>query len=362
MAVDDEFHGKGLGTLLLERLALRAIRNGFTCLWAVTHAENLAMRDVFRESGFTAHEVYEGGDIEVELSLIPTMTTVMRAELRERLATIASLRSFFHPRSVAVIGASRDTRSIGYRLLEALITNRFKGSIHPVNPFATEIQGLRVYPSLRQLSGPIDLAVIAVPRDQVIGVVEDCAAHGVRALVIVTAGFAEVGVKGAALQEELVRKVRENGMRMIGPNCFGLLTTDPAVHLNATFTSLFPPTGRVAMASQSGAIGVASLAGAQHRHLGISSFVSVGNKADVSTNDLLQYWEEDPSTDVVLLYVESFGNPRRFARIARRLAQRKPVVVVKAGRTKAGRRMPYFSRPASFVLRRSTTWWHWAVV
>lgn len=338
MAVDDQFHGKGLGTLLVERLALLAIRNGFTRLWAVTHAENLAMREVFRESGFTAHEVYESGDIEVELSLIPTMTTVMRAELRERLATIASLRPFFHPRGVAMIGASRDTRSIGYRLLEALIANRFQGSIYPVNPFATEILGLRVYPSLRQVSEPIDLAVIAVPRDQVIGVVEDCAIHGVRALVIVTAGFAEIGVKGAALQEELLRKVRDNGMRMIGPNCFGLLTTDPTVHLNATFTSLFPPTGRVAMASQSGAIGVATLAAARHRHLGISSFVSVGNKADVSTNDLLQYWEEDPSTDVVLLYVESFGNPRRFARIARRVARRKPIVVVKAGRTKAGGR------------------------
>lgn len=338
MAVDDGFHGKGLGTLLLERLALLAIRHGFTRLWAVTHAENLAMREVFRESGFTAQEAYEGDDMEVELSLIPTATTVARAEVRERLATTASLRPFFNPQAVAVIGASRDPKSIGYRLLEALITNRFRGPIYPVNPQAAEIAGVRAYPSLRAIPGPVDLAVIAVPRDAVMSVVDECADKGVRALVVITAGFAEVGAEGAARQQQLVEKVRQHGMRMIGPNCFGLLNTDPTVQLNATFTSLFPPPGRVAMSSQSGAIGLATLAGARRYHLGLSSFVSVGNKADVSTNDLLQYWEEDPATDVLLLYLESFGNPRRFARIARRVSRRKPIVAVKAGRTQSGRR------------------------
>ena len=338
MAVDDAFHGKGLGTLLLERLALLAIRHGFTRLWAVTHAENLAMREVFRESGFTAQEAYEGDDMEVELSLIPTETTVSRAEVRERLATTASLRPFFHPQSVAIIGASRDPTSIGFRLLEALTTNQFRGSIYPVNPKATEIAGVRVYPSLRSVPRPVDLAVIAVPRESVFSVVDDCAEKGVRALVVITAGFAEVGVDGAALQKQLAEKVREHGMRMIGPNCFGLMNTDPNVRLNATFTSLFPVSGRVAMSSQSGALGIATLAGARRFHLGISSFVSVGNKADVSSNDLLQYWEEDPTTEVILLYVESFGNPRRFARIARRVSHRKPIIAVKAGRTKSGRR------------------------
>ena len=339
MAVDDAFQGKGLGTLLLERLALLAIRYGFTRLWAVTHTENLAMREVFRESGFTAHEAYEGEDMEVELSLIPTETTVTRAEVRERLATTASLRPFFHPQSVAVIGASRDSTSIGYRLLEALTADQFRGAVYPVNPKATEIAGVTVYPSLRAIHEPIDLAIIAVPRDSVSSVIDECAAKGIRACVIITAGFAEVGSEGAALQQQLVMKVRQYGMRMIGPNCFGLLNTDPAIRLNATFASAaFPPAGRMAMASQSGALGLAILAAARRLHLGVSSFVSLGNKADVSTNDLLQYWEDDPATDIILLYLESFGNPRRFARIARRVARRKPIVAIKSGRSLAGHR------------------------
>lgn len=338
MAVDDAFHGRGLGTLLLERLALLAIHQGFHRLWAVTHAENQAMREVFRESGFTAHETYEGDDMEVELSLIPTAATITRAETRERLATTASLRPFFFPQSVAVVGASRDSTSIGYRLLQALTGNQFQGNIYPVNLLAKEIAGLPVYPSLQAIDGPVDLAIIAVPREHVLSVIDDCAVKGVRALIVITAGFGEIGTEGMTLQQQLVEKIRQYGMRMIGPNCFGLVNTDPTVRLNATFTSLFPPPGRVAMSSQSGAIGLATLAGAQRHHLGLSSFVSVGNKADVSTNDLLQYWEDDPATDVVLLYVESFGNPRRFARIARRVSRRKPIVAVKAGRSQSGRR------------------------
>jgi len=248
MAVDDAFHGKGLGTLLLERLALQAIRHGFTSLWAVTHADNAAMREVFRESGFSAHETYESGDIEVELSLVPTATTVTRTETRERLSTIASLRPFFYPSAVAVIGASRNPERIGHRILQAIVSNQFQGSIYPVNPYAHEILGYRAYPSVKNLPGHVDLALIAVHPEHVLPVVEDCATHGVRALVVVTAGFAEIGMNGASLQEQLVRKVRDNGMRMLGPNCFGLVTTNPDVHLNATFTSLFPPAGRVAMA------------------------------------------------------------------------------------------------------------------
>lgn len=336
MVVDDAFHGKGLGTLLLERLAMAAIQHGFVRLWAVTHTDNLAMREVFRESGFDMQESCEGGEVEVELSLIPTETTLARSELRDRIATTASLHPFFHPRAVAVIGASRDPRSIGYRLVGALTGNHFRGAIYPVNPQATEIAGLQAYPSLAAVPGSVDLAIIAVPRDLVLVVVDECAAKGVRAIVVITAGFAETGAQGKQLQDRLVEKVRQQGMRMIGPNCFGLLNTDPAVCLNATFTSAFPPPGRVAMSSQSGALGIAILAAAQRLQLGISSFVSVGNKGDVSGNDLLQYWEEDPATHVILLYLESFGNPRRFARIARRVSQRKPIIAVKAGRSQSG--------------------------
>ena len=338
MAVDDAFHGKGLGTLLLERLALLAVRQGYVRLWAVTHADNLAMRDVFRESGLTTREALDGVDMEVELTLSPTDTSVERSELRERVATIASLRPFFQPRSVAVVGASRDRASIGRRILECLRDNRFQGALYPVNRQTAAMGGLAAYPSVNDLPEPVDLAVIAVPAPAVLSVVQDCAARGVRALVVITAGFAEVGAEGRALQQQLVDMVRAHGMRMVGPNCLGLLNTDPAIRLNASFSPIFPPTGPVAMSSQSGALGLAVLAAAKRLHLGLSTFVSVGNKADVSSNDLLQYWEEDPQTDVILLYQESFGNPRRFGRIARRVARRKPIVAVKGGRTGAGRR------------------------
>jgi acetyl coenzyme A synthetase (ADP forming)-like protein len=337
-AVDDALHGKGLGTLLLERLALLAVRNGFTRFWAVTHADNQAMRDVFRESGFAVEERLEGGEIEVDLSVVPSEASVARLEMRDRVATAASLRPFFQPRSVAVVGASRDPSSIGYRILEALVVNRFQGPVYPINPKATVVGCFRACPSVRELPEAVDLAVVAVPRDAVLGVVDDCASRGVRALAIITAGFAEVNALGRQLQKSLVEKVRGYGMRMIGPNCMGLLNMDPRVRLNASFSPVFPPPGRVAMSSQSGALGLALLAAASRFGLGLSTFVSVGNKGDVSGNDLLQYWEEDGGTDVILLYLESFGNPRRFARIARRVSRRKPIVAIKSGRTKAGGR------------------------
>jgi acetyl coenzyme A synthetase (ADP forming)-like protein len=338
LAVEDAFQGKGLGTLLLERLALLAVRHGFTRFWAVTHADNRAMLDVFRDSGFAAEERPGRGEVEVDLTVTPTEASVGRLEVRDRVATAASLRPFFLPKSVAVVGASRDPASVGYRALEALVLGRFRGPVYPVNPRAAVVGCIRAYPSVRDLPEPVDLAVVAVPRDAVLGVVDDCAARGVRALVVLTAGFAEAGVEGRALQARLVEAVRGYGMRMVGPNCLGLLNADPAVRLNASFSPVFPPAGRVAMSSQSGALGLAILAAARRLNLGLSTFVSVGNKADVSGNDLLQYWEEDPATDVILLYLESFGNPRRFARIARRVGRRKPVVAMKSGRTRAGGR------------------------
>ena len=337
-AVAEPLQGLGLGTLLLERLAVLAVRHGFSHFWAVTQADNRAMLELFRESGFAAEERLEDGTLEVNLTVVPTEASVARSELRDRLATAESLRPFFRPSAVAVVGASRDPASIGGRVIASLVAHGFQGPIYPINPNAPEVAGLRAYPSMRELPQRAELAVIVVPRDQVPVVVDDCAAAGVRALVVITAGFAEVGGEGRVLQQQLVDRVRGHGMRMIGPNCLGLLNADPAVRLNASFAPLFPPAGRVALSSQSGALGLAILAAARRVGLGISTFVSVGNKADVSTNDLLQYWEDDPATDVILLYVESFGNPRRFARIARRVCQRKPVVALKAGRTPAGER------------------------
>jgi acetyl coenzyme A synthetase (ADP forming)-like protein len=272
------------------------------------------------------------------LSVASTDAVVALTEMRDRAATAASLRPFFFPSAVAVVGASRAPAGIGYRILEALIANSFQGPIYPVNPHASEICSLRAYASVRELPGPVDLAIVAVPRDAVLGVVDECAERGVKALVVITAGFAETGADGRALQQRLVEKVRGCGMRMVGPNCLGLLNTDPRVRLNASFSPFFPPPGVVAMSSQSGALGIAILALARRRRLGVSTFVSVGNKADVSSNDLLQFWEEDERTRVILLYLESFGNPRRFARIARRVGRSKPIVALKAGRSQSGTR------------------------
>jgi acetyl coenzyme A synthetase (ADP forming)-like protein len=337
-AVDDAFHGKGLGSLLLERLAQLAVNHDITRFWAVTHMDNRPMLEVFHRSGFTVQEKFDHGYVHLSFSVSPTEASVARSELLDRLFTTASLRPLFRPASVAVIGASRDPTSIGYRLLEALIMNRFQGPVYPVNPKAAVVGSIRAYPSVRELPEPVDLAVIAVPREVVLPVVDDCAERGVKGLVVITAGFAEVSTEGRELQHRLVDKVRGYGMRLVGPNCLGLLNTDPEVQLNASFSPVFPPPGHIAMSSQSGALGLAILALARRLRLGLSTFVSVGNKADVSGNDLLQYWEEDDQTDAILLYLESFGNPRRFSRIARRVSRRKPIIAVKSGRTGAGRR------------------------
>ena len=338
MAVDDAFQGKGIGTLLLERLTLLAVTNGFRRFRAVTMLENKPMLDVFQDSGFECRTRSDGGYVEIDLSTIPSEASVMRAEMRDRVSTTASLRPFFQPRSLAVIGASRNPANIGARILNALLTAGYKGQIYPINPHASSIASLRAYKSLQDLPEGPDLAVIAVPRDSVLKVVDDCASRGVRAIVVITAGFAESGPEGRDLQRRLVENVRGYGMRMVGPNCLGLINSDPAIQLNASFSPIFPAPGRIAFSSQSGALGLAVLSLARQRELGISHFVSVGNKADVSGNDLLQYWEEEQQTEVILLYLESFGNPRRFARIARRVSRRKPIVAVKAGRTGAGRR------------------------
>jgi acetyl coenzyme A synthetase (ADP forming)-like protein len=338
MAVEDHFQGKGIGSHLLERLALLAARAGFTRFWAITHADNRGMIDVFRHSGFVLDEKLESGYLELDFSVLPTESSVEISEMHDRVVTAASIRWFFKPTSVALVGASREPSSIGYRILEALVANHFQGPVYPVNPSAKVVGSMHAYASITELPQPVDLAIIAVPRNAVLAVIDECAARGVKAVVVITAGFAETDDTGKALQKRLLESVRGHGMRMIGPNCMGLLNTDSDVRLNASFSPVFPPPGRIAMSSQSGALGLAILALATERQLGISTFVSVGNKADVSSNDLLQYWEVDGNTNVILLYLESFGNPRRFARIARRVSRTKPIIAVKAGRTLSGRR------------------------
>ncbi|HXV68238.1 MAG TPA: acetate--CoA ligase family protein, partial [Nitrospira sp.] len=249
---------------------------------------------------------------------------------------IRSLKPFFYPRYVAVVGASREQNAIGHRILVSLQESGFTGSIIPVNPHATEIAGLRAFPSLKAIPDPVDLAVVSVPSHLVLQVIDDCTAKQIPAVVVITAGFAETGGTGTSLEQQLREKVHRHGTRLIGPNCFGLMNLDPAVRLNATYTPMVPPSGRVALASESGGLGLAVVMAAQRMNLGISSFVSVGNHVDVTVNDLLEYWEQDPNTDVILLYLETIVDPPRFRRIAERVGRKKPIVVLKAGRTQAG--------------------------
>ena len=248
----------------------------------------------------------------------------------------ASLKPFFYPHTIALVGATREETRIGHRILESLQNGRFAGSIIPVNPHAAEIAGLRSFSSLRNIPSHIDLAVIAVPAGLVLSIIDDCAAKQVPAAILITAGFAETGGIGTSLEEQLRERVRRYGIRLIGPNCFGLMNLDPAIRLNATYTPIIPPVGRVALGSESGGLGLAVVTAAQRLNLGVSSFVSVGNHVDVTVNDLLEYWEQDPHTDVILLYLETIVDPPRFRRIAERVGRNKPVVVLKAGRTESG--------------------------
>ena len=257
------------------------------------------------------------------------------AEAGWRDAAAGSLAPLFHPRAIAVVGVSRRAAGLGYRVLTALRNAGFRGLIHPITRDGGEVDGRPSWTSVTT-APPADLAIIAVPREAVEQVVDDCIAASVKAVIVISAGFAETDAAGRALQDRLVAKVRDAGIRLVGPNCMGVVSADPDWPMNASFSPVFPPSGGLALSSQSGALGVVILDLAKRREVGLSSFVSVGNKADVSSNDLLEYWAGDAATSVIALYLESFGNPHRFARIAREVGRRKPIIAVKAGRTKAG--------------------------
>jgi acetyl coenzyme A synthetase (ADP forming)-like protein len=336
--ISDEFQGRGLGTILLGQLAAVASANGIHLFEADVLSANHKMIGVFRESGFPLETAVETGQLRVTFPTELTPEAIERFERRERIAATSALTAFFRPRSVAVIGASRRRDSIGGKVFHNLIAYGFNGPVYPVNPTADVVQSVPAYPTVEAIPGPVDLAVIVVPADHVVEVAEACGRKGVRALVTISAGFAETGEEGRARQQELLQVCRSTGMRLIGPNCMGILNTAPEVSLVATFAPVAPPAGRVGFSSQSGALGLAIIQHAKSLGLGISTFVSVGNKADISGNDLLRYWEEDEGTDVILLYLESFGNPKRFSEIARRVGRKKPIVVVKSGRSTAGAR------------------------
>ncbi|TMQ58231.1 MAG: CoA-binding protein [Candidatus Eisenbacteria bacterium] len=251
---------------------------------------------------------------------------------------MGDLDALLRPRSIAVIGASRRRDSIGGAILRNLIDQGFQGPVYPINPNAPFVQSIPAYPSVASVPGEVDLAIIVIPADQVMEAARSCGEKGVRALIVISAGFKETGEEGQKREHALVEVARRYGMRLVGPNCLGIVNTDPNVSMNATFAPVSPPAGRVAFSSQSGALGLAILDYARRLNLGISQFVSVGNKAEVSGNDLIEFWEDDPGTDLILLYLESFGNPRKFTQLARRVARTKPIIAVKSGRTPGGSR------------------------
>ena len=337
-AIADALQGRGIGTRLLERLGEVARDQGIRTFEAYVLGENRRMIEVFLDSGYEVSRRLEGGVFHVALSLETTDTYQERSAARAQQAATASMRLLFEPKVVAVVGASRTRGKIGAEIFHNLRATPFQGTVVPVNPDATPIDGVTAYARVSTIPFDVDLAVLVVPAAQVLEVVDDCVGKGVKALVIISAGFSEIGARGRALEAAVVERIRSAGIRLIGPNCMGIINTDPAVRLNATFSPIYPSPGRVAMLSQSGALGLAILDYATQLNLGISTFVSVGNKADVSGNDLIQYWAEDPRTSVILLYLESFGYPKKFAEIARRVARTKPIVAVKAGRSTAGAR------------------------
>jgi len=334
--VEDRHQGRGIAQILLEHLAQAGRELGIEKFVAEVLPDNQRMISTLKEAGYHVAGGYQDGVMSLEFPIDTTATAIGVMQSREHRAESASIAQFFAARSVAVIGASRRSDTVGQTLVRNLITGDFTGRVYAVNPSADAVSGLPAYKSVSDIPGEVDLAIVAVPASAVQEVVLDCAAKGVKGLVVISSGFAETGDEGRRRQRTLVGLARSYGLRLIGPNALGVINTDPEVSLNASLSGVMPPRGRAGFFCQSGALGSAILEKVYNRGLGLSTFVSAGNRADVSGNDLLQYWEEDDSTEVVLLYLESIGNPRKFSRIARRVSRRKPVIAVRSGRTTQG--------------------------
>jgi acyl-CoA synthetase (NDP forming)/GNAT superfamily N-acetyltransferase len=328
--------GRGLGTRMLEQLAAYAADHGIDRFDASVMAENRRMLGVFSSAGFGVRRETSYGVTELTMDIRPTERLAERIAERDHEATVASLRPLMEPGAVAVVGASNAAGSVGGTIFANLLDAGFAGIATPVNRHARVVHSVRAYPRVSDIPDTPDLAVLAVPAPEVLDVARDAAQAGVRGLIVVSAGFAERDAAGRAREEELLDLARDHGVRLIGPNSLGVLTTDPAVSLNATLGTLRPKPGRLAISSQSGALGIGLLGQAIGRGIGVASFVTLGNRADVSTNDLLEWWEDDERVAAIVLYMESFGNPRRFSALSRRVSRRKPVVAVKGQRDGSG--------------------------
>ncbi|GAA1744009.1 GNAT family N-acetyltransferase [Nonomuraea bangladeshensis] len=347
--VEDAHQGRGVASVLLEHLAATAREQGIETFVADVLPANMRMMGVLRQAGYTAQSRFADGVVRMTLDLTPTETSAEVTTSREHRAESRSIARLLTPGSVAVIGASREPGGVGQTVLRNLLAADFTGPVYPVHREVRAVAGVRAYPSVTAIDGDVDLAVVAVPAESVLDVVEECAQKGVHGLVVVSSGFGETGAEGRERQDELARTARSYGLRVVGPNCLGIANTDRSVRLNATLAATVPGRGKVGFFSQSGALGTALLQRVAQRGMGISSFVSAGNRADVSGNDLLQYWEEDDATEVILLYLESLGNPRKFTRLARRISRRKPVVVVKSGGTPSGHSAEELGLPDSAI-------------
>ena len=334
----DAYQGQGVTTLLFESLSEYGRARGILRFIAEVKAQNTALLEIFAATGLRCTRRGGTETVRVEIDLRPTAAYRASCDRREAIAEVASVAAVLRPRSIAVVGAGRRPENVGHQVVRSLLVGDFSGTVYPVNPAARAVCGVPAFPALLSIPEPVDLAVVAVPAAAVPGVIDEAASVGVRAVTIITAGFGETGRSGAAVETELLSVARRHGMRIVGPNCLGVMNTDPAVRMNATFASLDPLPGHLALVSQSGAVGIVLSEQTRAVGLGLSAFVSVGNKLDVSPNDLLCFFEDDERTSVVALYLESLGNPRKFARIARRVGAVKPIVALKAGRTSAGAR------------------------
>ncbi|MFF6909315.1 GNAT family N-acetyltransferase [Streptomyces sp. NPDC012389] len=350
--VQDAHQGRGVASALLEHIAAVARERGIRRFAAEVLPANNKMIKVFRDAGYTQRRSFEDGSVHLTLDLEPTEKSLAVQRGREQRAEARSVQRLLAPGSVAVIGTGRTPGGVGRTVLRNLLAAGFTGRTYAVNRAFDEglatLDGVPAHRSLGEIDEQVDLAVIAVPAHRVPEAVADCGEHGVQGLVVLSAGYAERGSAGRELQRELVRQARSYGMRIIGPNAFGIINTAESVRLNASLAPESPARGRIGLFTQSGAIGIALLSGLHRRGAGLSSFISAGNRADVSGNDFLQYSFEDPDTDVALLYLESLGNPRKFTRLARRTAALKPVVVVKGARH-SGTNPPGHAVPVSRI-------------
>jgi acyl-CoA synthetase (NDP forming)/GNAT superfamily N-acetyltransferase len=321
--VQDDYQGRGIGSVLLEHLAAAGQERGLSRFEADVLAANRTMLGVFLDAGYSVKRTYESGTTRVEFDIAPTQRSLEVMRAREHRAEARSIGRLLRPRSIAVVGASRHAGKPGAVVMANLLSAGFEGEIIPIHPKAAEISGRRAYRSVRDAPGPVDLAVVCTPPASLEAIVDDCSAAGVRGLVVLT------DTRDVDADRELATRVRAAGMRLIGPAGLGVLR--PAGRVNASLVPRLAAPGRLGFFAQSDALGIALLDEIGRRGLGISTFVSAGSRADVSGNDLLQYWEDDPDTGVVLLYLETFGNPRKFGRLARRLGRVKPVVAVTTG-------------------------------